>query len=101
VAVTFDVPTQRLAFTDRSMTRVVEPGDVEVWVASHSAASALAETEEATGGAIRNEKAAQRRQLPGTATPRERVVLSGDVHRVAIGDRRLVTSQVRRRVATS
>ncbi|WP_309069511.1 glycoside hydrolase family 3 N-terminal domain-containing protein, partial [Microbacterium sp.] len=28
--VSFDVPTQRLSFTDRSMTRIVEPGDVEV-----------------------------------------------------------------------
>ena len=28
----FDVPTTRLAFSDRSMTRVVEPGDVELWV---------------------------------------------------------------------
>jgi beta-glucosidase len=26
------VPTTRLAFSDRSLTRVVEPGDVEIWV---------------------------------------------------------------------
>jgi beta-xylosidase len=32
--VRFEVPTTRLAFTDRRMVRVVEPGDVEVWVAS-------------------------------------------------------------------
>ena len=30
--VTFDVPTTRLAFTDRQGVRVVEPGDVELWV---------------------------------------------------------------------
>lgn len=30
--VTFDVPTSRLAFTDRRGDRVVEPGDVELWV---------------------------------------------------------------------
>lgn len=29
---TFSVPTTRLAFSDRDMTRVVEPGDVELWV---------------------------------------------------------------------
>lgn len=30
--VRFEVPTTRLAFTDRTFTRVVEPGDVELWV---------------------------------------------------------------------
>lgn len=29
--VRFTVPAARLAFTDRTMTRVVEPGDVELW----------------------------------------------------------------------
>ncbi len=32
VTVEFTVPTTRLAFSDRSLTRVVEPGDVELWV---------------------------------------------------------------------
>ena len=32
VTVRFTVPTARLAFTDRTYTRVVEPGDVELWV---------------------------------------------------------------------
>jgi beta-xylosidase len=30
--VRFQVPTTRLAFSDRSYTRVVEPGDLELWV---------------------------------------------------------------------
>ncbi|WP_146929696.1 glycoside hydrolase family 3 N-terminal domain-containing protein [Cellulomonas xylanilytica] len=30
--VTFSVPTTRLAFSDRDLVRVVEPGDVELWV---------------------------------------------------------------------
>ena len=30
VTVTFRVPTQRFAFHDRAMKRIVEPGDVEV-----------------------------------------------------------------------
>ncbi len=37
--VRFAVPVQRFAFTDRRMRKVVEPGDVQVWVASHAAAS--------------------------------------------------------------
>ncbi|ASW57176.1 glycoside hydrolase family 3 N-terminal domain-containing protein [Plantactinospora sp. KBS50] len=32
VTVELTVPTTRLAFSDRTLTRVVEPGDVEVWV---------------------------------------------------------------------
>ncbi|WP_421740407.1 glycoside hydrolase family 3 N-terminal domain-containing protein [Cellulomonas sp.] len=30
--VTFSVPTTRLAFSDRDLVRVVEPGDVDLWV---------------------------------------------------------------------
>ncbi|GIJ09359.1 beta-glucosidase [Micromonospora andamanensis] len=32
VTVTLTVPTTRLAFSDRSLTRVVEPGEVDLWV---------------------------------------------------------------------
>ncbi|GHJ17142.1 MULTISPECIES: beta-xylosidase/alpha-l-arabinosidase [unclassified Micromonospora] len=32
VTVALTVPTTRLAFSDRTLTRVVEPGEVEVWV---------------------------------------------------------------------
>jgi beta-xylosidase len=93
--VTFTVPTQRFAFSDRSMTRVVEPGDVEVWVGSHASASSVAGAEEATNGAIRNERATQQRQIPGTATPRSVVAISGAVHRVGLADPRRVTAEVR------
>ncbi|WP_298462397.1 beta-glucosidase [uncultured Cellulomonas sp.] len=92
--ISFAVPTQRFAFSDRTMTRIVEPGDVEVWVGSHSSASAPAATEEATGGAIRNERVAQRRAIPGTATARSVVAVSGDVHRVTLADPRRVTAEV-------
>ncbi|MEU5553043.1 glycoside hydrolase family 3 N-terminal domain-containing protein [Micromonospora sp. NPDC047793] len=34
VTVELTVPTTRLAFSDRSLTRVVEPGDVDLWVGS-------------------------------------------------------------------
>ncbi len=32
VTVELTVPTTRLAFSDRTLTRVVEPGEVELWV---------------------------------------------------------------------
>ncbi|MCX7520827.1 glycoside hydrolase family 3 C-terminal domain-containing protein [Microbacterium sp. STN6] len=91
VRVSFTVPTTRFAFSDRRMTRIVEPGDVEVWVASHAAASAAGITEEATGGAIVNSKQAAVRRLPGTATPRAILAITGDVHRVTTRDARVVS----------
>jgi beta-xylosidase len=42
--VRFTVPAARLAFTDRSYTRVVEPGEIELWVGT----SAQRETEART-----------------------------------------------------
>lgn len=35
--VTFDVPASRFAFTDRRMRRVVEAGEVEVWIGTDAA----------------------------------------------------------------
>ncbi len=53
--VLFDVPTTRFAFADRRLVRVVEPGDVDVWVGSHAGASAEGmPSVEATNGAISN-----------------------------------------------
>lgn len=89
--VTFDVPVQRFAFSDRTMTRVVEPGDVEVWVAAHAAASAqAADVADSTGGVISNSRARDAQELAGDATPRARVVLTGDVHVVTPRDPRMV-----------
>lgn len=42
--VTFSVPTARLAFTDRSMNRVVEPGEVDLWVGTSAARAVQART---------------------------------------------------------
>ncbi|MBO3662090.1 glycoside hydrolase family 3 N-terminal domain-containing protein [Microbacterium stercoris] len=93
--VTFTVPTQRLSFTDRTLTRVVEPGEVQVWVGAHAEASAKAvEADETTGGAIVNEKKAGRRELPGSATARATVTLIGDVHAVTAADARVVSVSV-------
>ncbi|MFC0032680.1 glycoside hydrolase family 3 N-terminal domain-containing protein [Micromonospora chaiyaphumensis] len=44
VTVELTVPTTRLAFSDRTLTRVVEPGDVELWVGT----SARRDTEAST-----------------------------------------------------
>lgn len=93
--VTFSVPTTRFAFSDRRMVRVVEPGDVEVWVGSH-AASSLAGTNvrESTGGVISNGRATETREIPGTATARAVVAITGDVHEVSTADSRTVEVKI-------
>ncbi|MEJ1921779.1 glycoside hydrolase family 3 N-terminal domain-containing protein [Microbacterium sp. KHB019] len=89
--VRFEVPTTRLAFTDRRGVKIVEPGDIDVWVASHAAAaSSTTEMDAATGGVISNSRGRDHREVPGTATPRRTVVLTGDVHEVTAGDARIV-----------
>ncbi len=47
--VVLDVPTHRLAFSDRRMVRVVEPGAVELFVGTSCADPALTTTVELTG----------------------------------------------------
>jgi beta-xylosidase len=45
VTVQFTVPTTRLAFSDRTYTRVVEPGEVELWVGTSARRESQARTE--------------------------------------------------------
>ncbi|SKC42723.1 beta-glucosidase [Krasilnikoviella flava] len=95
--VTFSVPTTRLAFADRRLVRVVEPGDVEVWVGSHVAATPDTDAEDVqhtTGGAITSARRSEKRDLPGTATPRATLVVTGDTYEVTVADPRVVTSTV-------
>ncbi|UYO96243.1 glycoside hydrolase family 3 C-terminal domain-containing protein [Microbacterium sp. M28] len=92
--VRFEVPAARFAFTNRAMTRVVEPGDVRVWVASHAEASSGGEIADATGGAISNERAASRREIGGIATEALPVALVGEVHAVTAEDARIVSVEV-------
>ncbi len=97
--VRFTVPTSRLAFSDRRLVRIVEPGDVEVWVGSHAAAATTGVTEDASqaaSGVFTNEKAVARRDLPGTATPRVTLSITGAVHEVTAADPRLATAEVER-----
>ncbi|RDV44367.1 glycosyl hydrolase [Leifsonia sp. ku-ls] len=64
--VRFSVPTTRLAFSDRALRRIVEPGAVEVWVGPSCA---------------ERETAAE-------------LAITGAVHEVTADDARLVTSEV-------
>lgn len=64
--VRFSVPTTRLAFSDRALRRIVEPGAVEVWVGPSCA---------------ERETAAE-------------LTITGAVHEVTAADARLVTSTV-------
>ncbi|HOC13761.1 MAG TPA: glycoside hydrolase family 3 C-terminal domain-containing protein, partial [Propionicimonas sp.] len=91
--VTFDVPTTRFAFSDRRLVRVVEPGEVEVWVASHAAASELVQSVGDTNGSI---PSSDRRAsaVPGTATSRASLAFTGEVHEVTVADRRVVGVRV-------
>ncbi|MDF2806699.1 MAG: glycosyl hydrolase, partial [Cellulosimicrobium sp.] len=100
--VAFRVPTTRLAFSDRRLVRVVEPGDVEVWVGAHAgavdAAPGTGDLGSTTGGAIVNESApAERRVVPGAATARATLAVTGPVHEVTAADERLVAVEVSER----
>jgi Glycosyl hydrolase family 3 C-terminal domain/Fibronectin type III-like domain len=91
VRLEFAVPTTRFAFTDRRMCKIVEPGDVEVWIGSHVAAAAGAgRSDSSTGGAIVSGKRKGEQSLPGTATDRAIVAITGDVYEVRASDPRQV-----------
>nr|WP_274635916.1 glycoside hydrolase family 3 N-terminal domain-containing protein [Microbacterium bovistercoris] len=90
--VRFRVPSTRFAFSDRRMVRIVEPGDVQVWVGAHAAASAATSRDDGGFGAGSD----ARRQpvapgVPGAATPRAVVAITGPAHDVTGADPRLVT----------
>lgn len=93
--VTFTVPTTRFAFSNLHMQRVVEPGAVEIWVGTHSAASAeIFDTQNAANGAIKSAKKIEKKELPGTATERVTVELTGSEHRVVATDARIASARI-------
>ncbi len=93
--VTFQVPSTRFAFTDRRLVRIVEPGDVEVWVASHASASVNGlPSVGATNGAISNTGLTVAEPVPGRATERAILAITGDVYEVAVTDQKLVGATV-------
>lgn len=81
--VEFSVPTSRFAFTNRELHKVIEPGDVEVWVASHASASSTSQQHtDATGGAIVSGRVAAQRTFPSVATARATVEITGSTKQV-------------------
>jgi hypothetical protein len=66
-----------------------------VWVGSHAASSvAGADVKESTGGVISNSAAAESREIPGTATARAVVAITGGVHEVTTADPRSVEVKI-------
>ncbi|WP_236683561.1 glycoside hydrolase family 3 protein [Demequina aurantiaca] len=66
--VTFVVPTTRLAFSDRDLVRIVEPGKVDLWVGSDCE----------------------------TRDTEKSIVIVGDVHHVSLSDARMTLVEVAR-----
>lgn len=90
--VRFEVPTTRLAFTDRRMVRIVEPGDVEVWVGRSAADSRPRPV--AVGISRPDSTAAETTDAdrPARATIR----LTGEPHVVTPADERWVRASISR-----
>jgi len=86
--VTFDVPTTRFAFSDRKLVRIVEPGDVEVWVGTHAADSVVRVVAE--GIADLDEPHDLGAASASAAPARKVVAITGDVHEVTTADPRWV-----------
>ncbi|MGW2095383.1 beta-xylosidase/alpha-l-arabinosidase [Promicromonospora sukumoe] len=87
--IAFDVPTTRFAFSDRAMVRVVEPGDVEVWVGAHAADNVVRVVAEGIADLDEPNDAAP--VVPPSA--RRIVTITGDVHEVTPSDARWVRTQ--------
>jgi beta-glucosidase len=86
--VRLEIPTTRLAFTGRHMVRIVEPGDVEVWVGRSAADNQRRPvTEGITQTGLKpTESAGVLDQLPERAT----ITLTGQPHVVTPADGRVV-----------
>lgn len=91
--VRFEVPTARLAFTDRALARVVEPGEVEVWVAASAGEKVAAAVAEGIAELSDVEVASAGGDSGGD---KALVTVTGDVHRVSTADRRITTATVAR-----
>lgn len=87
--VTFDVPTTRFAFSDRRMVRIVEPGDVEVWVGAHAADSVVRVVAEGIADLDEPNDAPNGVQAAAPAA-RKVVAITGEVHEVTTADERWV-----------
>ena len=83
------MPTTRFAFTDRKMVRIVEPGDVEVWVGAHAADSVVRVVAEGIADLPEHAGAA----LVAPPSARTIVAITGEVHEVTTADERWVTAK--------
>jgi beta-glucosidase len=89
--VRFEVPTTRLAFTDRRMVRIVEPGDVEVWVGRSAADNRTRPVAEGISPSETDlAETADAAEGPARATIR----LTGEPHVVTPGDERWVRADL-------
>ncbi|NEE01121.1 beta-xylosidase/alpha-l-arabinosidase [Phytoactinopolyspora halotolerans] len=91
--VRFEVPTTRLAFTDRHMVRIVEPGDVEVWVGRSAADN---RTRPHADGIAQAEPASDVMADADDGPPRATITLTGEPHVVTPADERMVRVSVLR-----
>lgn len=87
--VEFTVPASRLAFSGRDYVRVVEPGDVEVWVAASAGEKVDTAVAEGIAATAVVEVAHSQSRVD-----RRRVRITGGVHAVTAADPRLVTATV-------
>ncbi|MFI9488024.1 glycoside hydrolase family 3 N-terminal domain-containing protein [Promicromonospora sp. NPDC052451] len=92
--VAFDVPTSRFAFTDRTMTRVVEPGDVEVWVGAHAADSVVRVVAEGIADLNEPNDAPESGVAAAAPAARRVVTVTGTAHEVTTADARWVGATV-------
>ncbi|MFI2490380.1 beta-glucosidase [Promicromonospora kroppenstedtii] len=92
--ISFEVPTTRFAFSDRRMVRVVEPGDVEVWVGAHAADNVVRVVAEGIADLDEPNDMLGATSRAGAVPVRRVVTITGDVHEVTTADRRWVDTTV-------
>ncbi|WP_036960893.1 beta-glucosidase family protein [Promicromonospora kroppenstedtii] len=92
--ISFEVPTTRFAFSDRRMVRVVEPGDVEVWVGAHAADNVVRVVAEGIADLDEPNDMLGATSRTGAVPVRRVVTITGDVHEVTTADRRWVGTTV-------
>ncbi|WP_020017782.1 beta-glucosidase family protein [Promicromonospora sukumoe] len=88
--ISFEVPTTRFAFSDRRMVRVVEPGDVEVWVGAHAADNVVRVVAEGIADLDEPNDTVGATSRAGAVPVRRIVTITGDVHEVTTADKRWV-----------
>ena len=88
------MPTTRFAFSDRRMVRVVEPGDVEVWVGAHAADNVVRVVAEGIADLDEPNDMVGATSRAGAVPVRRIVTITGDVHEVTTADRRWVETTV-------